>query len=195
VSARWHEPLFFNCMRRDNRWVLSEIDCQLHQTWPITLHLMLTQRAITVCLVYRLPAVIDWASFSMLCTQFTSMLTRAHICCITSFEFLLFQTFSDIYVCRSTVWKMLPKPNHPIFCLCTVLACCPIVCHPPPKNWPNWFFANVQTSLNRAVLGARSNSSSDASEHSEESDIRSLTDSEQYLTCSESTTPITPSTL
>ena len=43
------------------------------------------------------------------------------------------------------------------------------------------------------TLWAHSKSSSDTSEHSEESDIRSLTESEQYLVRLKTIAPITPS--
>ena len=131
----------------------------------------------------------------MLCTQFSSMLTRAHICCITSFEFLLFQTFSDSCLsldCLKNVAQAQPSNFLCLYCPSMFPNC---LSSPSKKLAQLVFCQTVQTSLIRAVLGAPSNSSSDASEHSEESDIRSLTDSKQYLACSESTTPITLSTL
>jgi len=45
------------------------------------------------------------------------------------------------------------------------------------------------------ILWAHSKSSSEVSEHSEESGIRSLTDLEQYIACSETTALINQSTL
>ena len=54
--------------------VLASSHCVWHWECPITV----------LSTEYTLPALIDWLSFSMLCTQFLSLLTYAHICRIVS---------------------------------------------------------------------------------------------------------------
>jgi len=54
---------------------------------------------------------------------------------------------------------------------------------------------SVYWTVTNVLLWVHSNSSSDTSKHSEESDIRSLADSDHYCAHSETTAPINLSTL
>jgi len=87
-------------------------------------------------LVCRLIAVIDWCVIFLKFIH--SVFISTHMCCVSSFEFLLFHPFPYIYICCPTPTILKTSLKHPICCLCDILENRPIV-YRPQKICPNVF--------------------------------------------------------